>query len=255
MKYLGIACGFLLASTGATYSGDLDCTPQGGLVSPCPPEVPTGQLVANFVAVAETLELDGTDVISWEAANDPSIKLFGGGSPASNISFDPTGLGGHGVLVVNDWSGDNRYLRGSLGGELLTDATIFWLGYFDPGRDGSVGDSSGQYVYTFGRSGSEGSQFDNQVDDGRFEIYGGSGTQIGRDITYLHGADSVWMTRYHASPTTVGHTSEVNGIDLFLPTDGNGYSAGGKNPGGRHQADPDRDCQAACPAVQAVVVI
>ena len=198
---------------------------------PCPPETTSGRLVANFVAVEETLELDGTDVIRWEAANDPGISLVGGGSPAGNISFDAAGLGGHGMLVVNDWSGDNRYLRGSLGGELLTDATIFWLGHFAPGRDGSLGDGSGQYVYTFGRSGFDGSQFDNQVDDGRFEIYGGSGTQIGRDITYLHGADSVWMTRYHGAPTSIGHSAEANGIDLLMPTTGNGYAAGGTSPG------------------------
>lgn len=233
MNYASMTCGFVLAATATAYASELDCTPQGDLVSPCPPEVTSGRLVANFVAVPETLEFlaKSTAVTHWQAANDSQISLVGGGSPASNISFDPTGLGGHGVLVVNDWSGDNRFLRGSLGGELLNDATVFWLGYFDPGRDGSLGDGSGQYVYTFGRSGSDGSQLDNQVDDGRFEIYGGSGSQTGRDITYLHGADSVWMTRYHGAPTSVGHTAEANGIDLLLPTDGNGYAAGGTTSG------------------------
>ena len=233
MKFTSMTCGLVFAATASAYSSELDCASQGGLVSPCPPEVTSGRLVANFVAVPETLEFlaKSTMVTHWGAANDSQISLVAGGAPQENITFDPAGLGGHGVLVVNDWTGDNRFLRGSLGGELLNNATIFWLGYFDPGRDGTLGDSSGQYVYSFGRSGVDGSQFDNQVDDGRFEIYGGSGSQSGRDITYLHGADSVWMTRYHASPTTVGHTSEVNGIDLFLPTDENGYAAGGENPG------------------------
>ena len=118
MHYTNLICGIVLATTATAYASELDCTPQGSLVSPCPPEVTSGRLVANFVAVPETLELlpKSTAVSHWQAANDSQISLVGGGSPASNISFDPDGLGGHGVLVVNDWSGDNRYLRGSLGG-------------------------------------------------------------------------------------------------------------------------------------------
>ena len=211
--------------------GDFDCTPEDGFVSGCPPEVASGRLVANFVADAETLILDGTDVLGWRAANNPALTLVGGGAPVNNITFDADGLGGHGVLVVNDRSGENRHLRGSLGGELLTNATIFWVGHFAPGRAGSLDDGSGQYIYTFGRSGAAGSQFDNQIDDGRFEVYGGAGSQAGRDITYLHGADSVWMTRYHAAPTEVGHVAEANGIDLYLPLDASGYAAGGTGPG------------------------
>ncbi|MGE4602540.1 MAG: hypothetical protein AAEJ65_06520, partial [Planctomycetota bacterium] len=157
--------------------------------------------------------------------------LTAAGSPSSNITFDPDELGGHGSLVVNDYSGDNRYLRGSLGGVTLSNATIFWLGYFDPGRDGSLGDGSGQYIYSFGKSVSAGSQLDAQIDDGRFEIYGGSGTQAGRDITYLNGYYSTWMTRFHAAPTSVGHEAEANGFDMLVPPDGSGYSAGGTDPG------------------------
>ena len=232
MNHGSVLAGCLLATAASCAAvGDFDCTPDDDLVSACPPEVASGRLVANFVTDQETLVLDGMNVISWQAANNPAITLVGGGAPASNITFDADGLGGHGVLVVNDRTGDNRYLRGSLGGELLTDATIFWIGHFAPERDGSLGDGSGQYVYTFGRSGSAGSQFDNQIDDGRFEVYGGSGSQTGRDITYLHGADSVWMTRFHAAPTEVGHVAEANGIDLYLPVDASGYSAGGTRPG------------------------
>ena len=120
------------------------------------------------------------------------------------------------MIGVRDFAGDDRHLVGSLGGERLADCTILWLGHFAPGRDGSLGDGSGQYLYTFGRAGGDGSQMDNQIDVGRFEIYGGGGTQVGRDITYLDGHDSVWMTKYYAAPTTVGHRAEVNGIDAVL---------------------------------------
>ena len=221
----------VLAVASISAADVFDCTPEDDLVSACPPEVASGRLVANFVAVPETLLLEGSNVLRWSAANDSSIALVGGGSPASNISFDADGLGGHGVLVVNDFTGDNRYLRGSLGGELLADATVFWLGHFAPGRDGSLGDGSGQYVYCFGRAGVDGSQLDNQIDDGRYEVYGGSGSQAGRDISYLNGIDSVWMTRYHAAPTSVGHEAEANGVDLLLPTTGSGYAAGGSGAG------------------------
>lgn len=211
--------------------GGLDCSPEDGLVSPCPPEVASGRLVANFVAVPEFLQLAGDQVVAWSAANDPSIVLDAGGSPAANIVFDPEGLGGHGMLAVNDFAGDNRHLVGSLGGERLGDCTILWLGHFAPGRDGTLGDASGQYLYAFGRAGGDGSQLDNQIDDGRFEIYGGAATQTGRDIGYLDGHDSVWMTRYFAAPTTVGHHAEVNGIDLQVPGNTTGYDAGGTAPG------------------------
>lgn len=209
----------LLTSTVA-YAGDL-------------PEVSSATLIANFTTDdPTTMELGASnEVLVWRAANNAALVLTAEGSPASNITFDATELGRHGSLVVNDFSGDNRSLRGSLGGLSLTNATIFWVGYFEPGRDGSLGDGSGQYIYTFGKAVSAGSQFDAQIDDGRFEIFGGSGTQTGRDITYLNGHYSTWMTRFHAAPTSVGHEAEANGFDMLVPADGSGYSAGGNSSG------------------------
>ncbi|MCH2161233.1 MAG: hypothetical protein MK085_05095 [Phycisphaerales bacterium] len=166
------------------------------------------------------------DLLEWRAANNDSLVLVAEGAPSSNIIFDPKELGGLGSLVVNDYSGQNRRLEGSLGGVELSNATIFWVGYFSPGRDGSLGDGSGQYIYSMGIDGAAGSQFDNQIDDGRFEIFGGSGTQVGRDITYINGHYSVWMSRFHAGPTSTGHVAETNGFDMLVPTDTTGYALG-----------------------------
>ena len=189
------------------------------------PEVGSGTLVANFTCDPATMELGAAnDLLSWRAANDDGLVLVAEGSPSSNIIFDPKELGGLGSLVVNDYSGQNRRLEGSLGGVSLANATIFWVGYFSPGRDGSLGDGSGQYIYSLGTDGPAGSQFDNQIDDGRFEIFGGSGTQVGRDITYLDGHYSVWMRRFHAGPTSVGHEAETNGFDMLVPNDTTGYA-------------------------------
>ena len=155
-----IRFGTMLASVLlATTAGgvNVDCDSEGGLVSPCPPEVASGRLVANFVAVPDALELAGNTVVAWAAANDPSIVLRAGGAPAGNIVFEPTGLGGHGMIEVRDFAGDDRHLVGSLGSERLADCTILWLGHFAPRRDGSLGDGSGQYLYTFGRAGGDGS--------------------------------------------------------------------------------------------------
>ena len=191
------------------------------------PNVESGTLVANFVCDPETMDLGPQSTLqAWRAANDDRLVLVAEGAPESNIVFDPDELGGLGSLVVNDRSGENRRLEGSLGGVSLANATIFWVGYFSPGRDGSLGDASGQYVYSLGIDGPEGSQLDNQIDDGRFEIYGGDGTQVGRDITYLNGHYSVWMSRFHAGPTVIGHESETNGFDLLVPTTPTGYLAG-----------------------------
>ena len=191
------------------------------------PEVDSGTLVANFTCDPATMELGpGNSLLSWRALNDDSLLLVAEGAPESNIVFDPSELGGLGSLVVDDRSGENRRLEGTLGGVSLTNATIFWVGYFSPGRDGSLGDGSGQYIYSLGIDGPGGSQLDNQIDDGRFEIFGGDGTQVGRDITYLNGHYSVWMSRFHAGPTIIGHESEANGFDLLVPADSTGYLAG-----------------------------
>ena len=105
--------------------------------------------------------------------------------------------------------------------KVFGDTTIFWLGRYEPGADGSLGDSAGQYVYCFGPAGSQGSQMDHQIDDGTFQLFGGSGTQSGGAISYLNGFNSVWRTEYYAS--SPGHVAVVNGQNLSVPSDG-GYA-------------------------------
>ena len=93
------------------------------------PEVGSGTLVANFTCDPATMDLGPeNDLLSWRAANNENLILVAEGSPSSNITFDPKELGGFGSLVVNDYSGENRRLEGSLGGVELSNATIFWVG-------------------------------------------------------------------------------------------------------------------------------
>ena len=188
------------------------------------PEVSSAQLVAHFSASSDQLNLDSNqEVLEWIACNDASIVLTSQGTDdPGNIAYDAAGLGGLGSLVVRDFSGDNRYLRGSLNLDTaLTDATIFWLGKYEPTADGSLNDGAGQYVYCFGPATGQGSQMDHQIDDGEFQLYGGSGTQTGGSIGYLNGFNSVWRTDYFSGAP--GHVASVNGFDLNIPTDG-GYS-------------------------------
>ncbi len=160
-----------------------------------PPSVTSGTLVAHFDADESFLSLDGsgTDVASWTAANDNSIVLSRTGTATSNanISFDSSELGGNGAVVVNDFTGDNLVLQGAVPGT-RTASTAFFLGYFSPGRDGSLGDGSGQYVYSYGTDGDDGTQLDFQIDDGNAELFGGSGTQGVGDISGNNGEYTVY---------------------------------------------------------------
>ncbi len=185
------------------------------------PTVGSANLVAHFQANEASLGLDASgNVLSWTAENNAGITLeVGGSNDPDNIRFNPSGLGSLGAIEVRDYSGDNRYLRGSLGTG-LNGATIFWVGYYDPGRDGSLGDGSGQYAYSIGRALGQGTQIDHQIDDDSFELYGGAGTQAGLPIDYLNGHNSVWQTNYF--PTAPGHKAFANGYDLGIPADG-GY--------------------------------
>ncbi len=167
----------------------------GRSVIAAPPAVTSGTLLAHFDADASFLSLDGggTDVASWTAANDNSIVLSRTGTATSNsnISFDSSELGGSGAVVVNDFSGDNLVLQGAVPGT-RTATTAFFLGYFSPGRDGSLGDGSGQYLYSYSASGGEGTQLDFQIDDGNAEIWGGGGTQGVGDISARNGEYTVY---------------------------------------------------------------
>lgn len=164
-----------------------------------PPTVGSGTLVAQFQADPAWLALDGAgaDVASWTAVNDSAIVLSRTGSAASNsnISFDPAEMNGNGAVVVNDFlvdgTHDNLVLQGALPGT-RTASTVYFLGYFSPGRDGSLTDGSGQYVYSYGVDAADGSQLDFQIDDGNAELFGGSGTQLVGDISAHTGQYTVY---------------------------------------------------------------
>lgn len=164
-----------------------------------PPAVGSGTLVAQFEADPAWLSLDGSgaDVASWTAANDGAIVLSrtGAADSNSNITFDPSEMGGNGAVVVNDFQvagvHDNLVLQGALPGT-RTATTVYFLGYFAPGRDGSLSDGSGQYVYSYGVDGSDGTQLDFQIDDGNAELFGGSGTQGVGDISANNGQYTIY---------------------------------------------------------------
>lgn len=189
-----------------------------------PPTVSSGTLVANFNSDPSTMDfVKGTnELTAWRAANDANIVMAGVGDQTENITFDQTELGGHGGLVVNDMSGHNRHLMGSIGTG-LSHATFFWVGHFNPEQNGSIGDASGQYVYGLGIDGANGTQMDAQIEDGFFEIYGGASTQRGDSISALNGTYSTWMTKFHGGTTTIGHEAYVNGVNLNVPTTTDGY--------------------------------
>ena len=215
------------------------------------PAVGSGTLVAQFKADASDLVLDGTsgtDVASWTAANDGSIVLTrnnnGDATDNDNLTFDASENGGKGAIVVNDFSGDIVALEGAMPGT-RTVSTVFFHGYFSPGRDGSLGDASGQYLYSYGADGADGTQLDLQIDDGIGEIYGGSGTQSFGDITanndiyktyrieYGLGAGDGWAVYIDgalAGSNTNGANFSVSGdLILFAYQNSAGDSSSGYN--------------------------
>ena len=194
----------LAASTGWAQANDL-------------PVVTSGTLVAQFVADSATMDLDASNAVTaWRANNDSSmIELTASGSgAATNLLYVAGDLNGHGAIQVNDFSGDTLALSGSMGNIDLVESTIFWLGYYAPGRDGSTGDSSGLYAYNY-YNGS--SYISHQSDDGVVEHY--SPTRAGDAIDALEGEYQVWTSvTYGASP---GTSMFVNGVDLNVaPHDG-----------------------------------
>ena len=169
-------------------------------IAATPPAVTSGTLVAQFQADESFLSLDGsgTDVASWTAANDNSIVLTRTGSAASNsnISFDSSEMGGNGAVLVNDFSGDNLVLQGAMPGT-RTATTVFFLGHFSPGRDGSFTDATfGQYIYSYGADGADGTQLDLQTEAGNAELFGGAGTQIVGNISGNVGNYTIYRVEY-----------------------------------------------------------
>lgn len=195
------------------------------------PSVGSGSLVAHFQAGPNVeVDVDGT-VNSWTAENDNAIVLTTIVHEGVNtITYDAAGMNGNPTVVVNDPADNKASLQGGIGLTAdLTSATIFWLGYFSPGREFSggvsLGDGSGQYAYSLGADGADGSQMDNQIDDGNFEYFGGSGTQTGDPIAALNGQYTVWRSEYYDNVTTdPGHIGYANNTNLNVAANGAGYS-------------------------------
>lgn len=191
------------------------------------PIVGSGTLVAHFRVSDSAVSRDGNGyVTSWTADNNPGIVLNAAGSTPSNIAYNAAGMNGAPVIEVNDFSNQNQYMTGALPGT-LTSTTIFWLGYYQPGRSGSLTDSAGQYVYSFGADGADGSQMDHQTDGGNFELFGGSGTQTGNSIVAQQGVYTIWRTQY-GEGTGNGHSAFAGNASLGIPSpNGGNYSASG----------------------------
>jgi predicted RNA-binding protein len=174
------------------------------------PEVSSGALAAHFVADPSTMDVDPANnaVTAWRASNNAAINLTASGTgAATNLLYDAGDLNGHGAIQVNDFSGDTLALVGTIGNIDLVESTIFWLGYYAPGRDGSTDDASGQYVYNYYNGDS---YISHQSDDGFVEHY--SPTCRGDAIDSLENEHQVWTSvTYGASP---GVEMYVNGADL-----------------------------------------
>ena len=180
------------------------------------PDVTSGTLAAHFLCDPATMDLDANNAVTaWRARNNSSIELTASGSgDATNILYDASDLNGQGGIRVNDFTSETMGLSGSIGDLDLVESTIFWLGYYAPGRDGSTDDGSGQYAYNY-YNGS--SYISHQSDEGIVEHY--SPTRAGDAIDVLEGDYQVWTSvTYGSSP---GTSMYVNGVDLNVaPHDG-----------------------------------
>jgi hypothetical protein len=182
------------------------------------PPVGSGTLVLHLKADASSVAVDASnDVLSWTAENDPSIVLtVSGGTSAGEIVFDPTGMNGAPTIVVTDTS--NPYLETTLPGSVdLTDATVFWLGFYASKSGG------GDYTYSIGTSGSNGRQLTHQQDGGTFEIYDGLSTFAGASIASLRNVYTVWTTEYHGGTPAASHVALADGFDLGVASSTVGY--------------------------------
>lgn len=192
------------------------------------PVVGSGTMVAHFRASDAKVARDGSgNVTTWTADNNAAIVLTSTGPKPSNIAYSATGMNGAPEIVVNDFApNDNQFLTGAITGT-RTATTIFWLGHYSPGRGGSLGDSAGQYVYSYGTNGADGSQMDHQIDGGVFQLFGGSGTQSGDNIAGFNSIRTVWTT-FYGQGTGNAHSAfaGTTNLNVASPNGGN-YSASG----------------------------
>ena len=96
------------------------------------PDTPSAALVAQFVADAATVTLDGEGyVLSWTATNNPAIVVRADGTTEASLRFDGTAMNGHPTLKAEAWCGR---LEGTLPSDVrLGDTTVFWLGNHNGG--------------------------------------------------------------------------------------------------------------------------
>ena len=136
-----------------------------GIVLAAPPPVSSGTLVLQLRADAATVATNASGhVTAWTATNNSALVLTSTGNAPQQITFSATGMNGVPTLQFSDATGNDQWLRGDLPtGINLTDATVFWLGYYATAPDGS-----GNYVYSIGTSAGTGaSQLSHQKDNGR----------------------------------------------------------------------------------------
>ena len=187
------------------------------------PVVNSGSLVAHFRVSNGTVARDGSgNVTSWTADNNPSLVLNSVGVNPSNIKYSSTGMNGAPVIVSSDpVATQNQVLVGAIPGSHSA-ATVFWLGYYNPTHT-----SFGNYVYSYGADGADGSQFDHQIDNTTFQLYGGAGTQSGANISGLNSTYTVWRTEYGLG-TGNGHAAFAGNTNLNVTSpNGGNYNVSG----------------------------
>ncbi len=193
-----------------------------GIALADPPSVSSGTLVLQLRADAATVATNASGhVTTWTAKNNGALVLTSTGNAPQQITFSATGMNGVPTVQFTDATGNDQWLRGDLpAGVNLTDATVFWLGYYATAPDGF-----GNYVYSIGTSAGNGaSQLSHQKQDGRVEIYNGQTTFTGADISARDDVYTVWRSEYRGGTPAVSHAAFAEGVDLGVPGNTVGYN-------------------------------
>ena len=105
--------------------------------APLLPTVSSANLVAHFRADDASVAIDALgNVGAWAARNEASITAVSTGDDITKITYNPTGMNGSPTLIFDDPDStphENQFLWATLpAGVSLTNATIFWLGFYSP---------------------------------------------------------------------------------------------------------------------------
>lgn len=168
-------------------------------------------LVAHFDARVG-VNTSGSTVNSWDAYDGTGNNVVAtlnsfarpGGGDADLITTDGT------TVLFDDptTSSHGRYLSGSLSTTAANQSyTIFWLGHYDSDNRNGF-ENSGAYAYNLGSEASH--QRDDAAPGFRVELYDGSATYTGDQITAYDDVDTVWTTIY----TPTSHTAYADGTNL-----------------------------------------